>query len=316
MDAALRGAAARVARRRHHSFSDAVDGVLAELERALPTGTVFLGLLEDAALRVTDTRGEAVPGLADARELSVTDGAVPEPEQLRDLGVRSFVAVPLETSDGHHVGSLCAAGVRPGLYEQAHLDLLTVLARLLAREWEVVRFRAELLGLGERLRDREGAHPVTGLTDRARLMESLVREWGLSRRGTLASQLMLCRIEGLDRVRAEKGEAMASLLLKDLAEALAGSLREVDHCGHVSDEILAGVLVGCPTPEDGERAVSRLRGVIGRVLAARPVELRLAFTVSPLQDVASPRQLLQDAEAKVHAAEALPAVAVPVGDAA
>ena len=297
MDAALAGVAARVAARRHHSFADAVDSVLGELEAALPPGTVLFGQLEDGALRVMDARGEAPLGLAGGAQLRVGESAVPDPEQLRDLGVKSFVAVPLETSAGHHVGCLCAAGTTPGLYHEGHLNLLTILARLLAREWEVVRSRAELQTLSERLRDREGTHPVTGLPDRERLIESLCREWALSRRGTLLSQLMVCRIEGLDEARAERGEAMASLLAKDMAEALAGSLREVDHCGQVADDMLAGVLVGCGSAEEADVAVARLRAVLGRVLEARPVGVELAFAMRPLQSAASPGQALTSAEA-------------------
>ena len=313
MDAALAAVAARVAARRPHSFADAVDAVLGELERVLPEGLVFFGQLEDGALRVKASRGGDLPVLGHGAELSVTDGAVPEPEQLRELGVKSYVAVPLETSDGHHVGSLCAAAAESGVYHQGHLDLLTILARLLAREWEVVRFRGELLTLGERLRDRRGTHRVTGLPDRARLMDPLGREWALSRRGTLLSQLMLCRIEGLEDVREQRGDAMADLLAKDVAQALEGSLREADLCGHLSDYLLAGVLVGCPTPEQGELAVTRLRGVLGRVLEARPAELRVAFAVLSLQDAASPRQALDDAEARVRGTEAISPVTVAGG---
>ena len=69
---------------------------------------------------------------------------MPDPEPLRELGVQSFIAFPLETSEGHHVGSLCAAGAETGLFDQGHLDLLSILARMLAREIEVVRSRAEL----------------------------------------------------------------------------------------------------------------------------------------------------------------------------
>ncbi len=147
MDAALRGAAARVAQRRHSSFADTVETILDELEGALPPATVFLGLLEDGegSLRILDARGTAVPELRRGDELwPGAEGAVPDPEPLEELGVQSFIAFPLETSESHRVGSLCAAGAETGLFDQDHLDLLSILARMLAREIEVVRSRAEL----------------------------------------------------------------------------------------------------------------------------------------------------------------------------
>src|SRR5215210_785846 len=140
MDAALRGAAARVAQRRHTSFADTVETVLEELEGALPPATAFLALLGegDGTLRLMETRGEVARGLQRGNDLRAGGtSAVPDPEPLRDMGVQSFIAVPLETSDGRHVGSLCAAGTEIGLFDHADLDLFSVLARMLARELEV-----------------------------------------------------------------------------------------------------------------------------------------------------------------------------------
>lgn len=311
MDAALAAVAARVAARRHHSFADAVDAVLGGLEPVFPPGTSFVGQVEDGSLRVMEARGEAIPGLARGTDLRLGESAVPDTSVLHDLGVSSFVAVPLETSDGHHVGCLCAAGATSGLYHQGHLDLLVILARLLARDWEVVRMRAELQTLGDRLRDRAGTNPTTGLPDRERLVEALCREWALSRRGSLLSQLVVCRIDGLDRVRAERGEAMATLLVKDVAQAVSGSLRDVDHRGQVADDMLAAVLVGCGSDEEAHVAVARLRGVLGRVLEARPVELELAFAVRPLEGTSSPGDALTSAEADARRTPA----ASPLADA-
>lgn len=311
MDANLAGAAARMAARRHHSFSEALDAVLDELERVSPDGTVFFGQLEENRgwIRITASRGEAIDGLGRGAELPVGESAVPDPDLVHGLGLESFVAVPLETSEGHHVGSLCAGGHRAGLYDQGHLDLFTVMARLLAREWEIVQSRAEIQQLGERLQDRDGIHPMTGLADRDRLMGDLTREWVLSRRGTVRSYLLACRLEGLEEARAEHGEGVANLLAKDAAGALQLSLREVDHCGCAGDDMLVAVLVGCESPDEAIIAVARLKGVLTRVLEGRPAPLGLAFAIRQLEDAASPEEALADAEAGARATPARPLLA-------
>jgi GGDEF domain-containing protein len=315
MDAALRGAAARVAQRRHSSFADTVETVLEELEHVFSPATVFLGMLEDGQgpLRVMDARGEPTPGIQRGNDLSLGgEGAVPAPEPLQDLGVRSFVGVPLETSEGHQVGCLCAAGSESGLFDEDQVDLLTVLARLLAREIEVVRTRAELRRLTELVRDPRGTHPLTGLPDRAQMLEWLRRERALSRRGTHQSHLLICRLEGVRAVRAQFGEAMAELLVKDAAETLRGALREADHCGHVQDDIMAAILVGCETPENAGVVADRYRAALARVSDVRPVSLKLAFAAHSLNDPATPGELLATAESEAREAEADSLVPEPV----
>ena len=161
MDAALRGAAARVAQRRHSSFADTVETILDELEGALPPATVFLGMLEDGEgpLRIMDARGTRGPRAETGRRaVARRRGSGARPRAPGELGVQSFIAFPLETSESHRVGSLCAAGAETGLFDQDHLDLLSILARMLAREIEVVRSRAELQRLSELVRDPRG-HP-------------------------------------------------------------------------------------------------------------------------------------------------------------
>jgi len=316
MDAALRGAAARLAQRRHTSFADTVETALEELEGALPPATVFLGMLEDggSALRVMDLRGQPIAGLAAGDELRVgTEDAVPRPEPLRELGVQSFIGVPLETSDGLQAGSLCVAADETGLFDEEHFELVTVIARVLALETELVRSRAEVQRLAELVRDPRGTHPQSGLPDRVQMLDWLRRERALSRRGTHISHLVTCRLEGIRAVRAQFGEAVADLLIKDAAETLQGTVRDSDHCAHVGDGMFAAVLVGCETAESAGRFIARFQGVLARVADSRPVSFKLAFGIRTLDDPASPEEALVAAEMDARGAEAVALLPEPVG---
>jgi len=72
-----------------------------------------------------------------------------DPEFLRALEVQSYLAVPLESSDGTSLGTLCAVGTETGLFNQDHVELLTLSGRLLTYEWESVKWRADLRRLEE-----------------------------------------------------------------------------------------------------------------------------------------------------------------------
>jgi diguanylate cyclase len=305
-------ALARVAERRFHSFSEAADSVLDVLEAALPSGKIVLGQLdrEDGSYRVIDVRGEGFLGIDPGSSLpwvqntgpgSNGDGAgMLDPEFLRSLDVKSYLAVPLATSDGSNLGTLCAVGTQTGLFDQGHVELLTLSGRLLTYEWESVRYRADLRRLEEQLRDPERTDPVTGLANRTSFVASTDREWRLSQRGTVTSWVLACEVQGLQAVRESYGDAMADLILKDVSEALGGTIRRTDHLGRVGETTFATVLVGCKGPEGARAFFARFNEAFGRVTSGRPVEVRVSYGAEPLAEAESPEQALDAAEEAAH----------------
>ena len=113
-------ALARLAERRFTSFSEAADTVLDLLEAELPPGSVLLGQVDwdEGELRLIDVRGAA----AGAARAGSTAAAGPQrerrgsglldPTALATLSVRSYLALPLETSSGG--GALTAVRARLG----------------------------------------------------------------------------------------------------------------------------------------------------------------------------------------------------------
>jgi diguanylate cyclase (GGDEF)-like protein len=304
-------ALARVAEQRFQSFSDAADSVLDVIEAALPSAKIVLGELdrEDSAYRVIDVRGGEFDRIARGSALpwvynqghagaSGTNGfGMLDPELLRSLQVQSYLAVPLEVSDGGNLGTLCGLGSQTGLFDQSHVELLTLSARLLAYEWESVKYRADLRRLEEQLRDPERTDKVTGLPNRPSFMPSVDREWRLSERGTVLSWVLALSVRNLDSIRDGYGDAMADLILKDVSGALRATVRATDHVGRIGDASVATVLVGCKG-EDGAKAFfARFREVLSNVTGRRPVEVDIAYGAEPLAGATSPEQALERAEA-------------------
>ena len=314
MSATAISALARVAGRRFQSFSDAADSVLDVLEAALPPGKIVLGELdrEDGSYRVLDTRGEAFEGIERGyplpwvqRPRSDANGAdssaapragMIDPEFLRELKVQSYLAVPLETSDGSSLGTLCAIGTETGLFNQEHAELLTLGGRLITYEWESVKWRADLRRLEEQLRDPERTDGVTGLPNKPSLMASLDREWHLSQRGTVLSWVVVCEVRDLDRVRDSYGDAMVDLVLKDVSEALKGTVRRTDHLGRAGEAGFASVLVGCNGPEGAEAFFGRFQDALAKVVRGRQFEVKVTYGAQALAGTVTPEQAFELAE--------------------
>ena len=167
-------ALARLAERRFQSFSEAADGVLDLLEGELPAGSVLLGQVdsEEGELRLIDVRGEAANAIQAGSTLPLAapsnGGGLLDPDTLAELSVRSYLAMPLQTHGGGAI-MLCALSSGTDLFTRSHLDLLAVAGRLLAYEWESVKWRADLRRLNERLRDPERTDALTGLLNRIAL---------------------------------------------------------------------------------------------------------------------------------------------------
>ena len=181
-------ALARLAERRFPSFSEAADSVLDALEAELPAGSVLLGQVDwdEGEYRLIDIRGEAAerihPGDTLALAATARGEGLLDPDMLAALSVRSYLAVPLETSAGGGAITLCALASGTDLYNRTHLELLAVAGRLLTYEWETVKWRADLRRMGERLRDPERTDPLTGLLNRAAFADG-ARERVARRRG-------------------------------------------------------------------------------------------------------------------------------------
>jgi len=305
-------ALARAAERRFQSFSDAADSVLDVLEAALPTGKIMLGGLDpDGSYRVIDVRGEDFDGIGRGSSLPwvqshASNGSGPaapanlcmlDPEFLRSLAVKSYLAVPLEASDGASLGTLCAIGAETGLFDQGHVELLTLSGRLLTYEWESVTWRADLRRLEEQLRDPARSDKVTGLPNRPSFMSSVDREWRLSLRGSLLSWVLVCEVRGLAEVREHHGDGAAELIMKDVAEAMRGTVRRTDHLGRVGDAGLATVLVGCEGIQGASAFFERFQEALSKLPGDRSVEVSVGYGAEPLAGAASPEQAVERAEA-------------------
>ena len=318
-------ALSRLSTHRFGSFADAASSVLDLLHGAAPDGELVLAQIDwDAGeCRVIDARGGSVSRgavIALAPRLPEASSAVAElldREALAALGPGAWIVAPLDSADGSIVGALLASGRDGAAPPVAVAQLLLVAARLLSYEWESIYTRAELRRLAELARDRDRTDPVTGLPDRSALLESIEREWELSRRGTVETYVVVCEVRERSAVVERLGQAAANLLLKDVAEVLGGGIRRTDYLARVSDDGLAAVLVGCKGTDGARAFLARFEGAFERAADARPATISLSYGIEPLAEAESPGEALELAEASARSAPArangMPLGGVPSG---
>jgi diguanylate cyclase (GGDEF)-like protein len=297
-------ALSRLAARRFGSFADAASQVFDLLESACPGGNLVLGQIDwdEGECRVIDARGDGVPrgALIPLAPGVPVNGSVAaellDASALEALGPANWVAAPLDAADGSVVGLLLATGPGGEAPSRALAQVIVVGARLLSYEWESISARAELRRLAERARDRASTDPVTGLPNRETLVSSIEREHELSKRGTVESYLVLCHLRDRDALAQRFGQAMANLLLKDVAEVLTGAIRRTDYLARVSEDGLSAVLVGCKGPDGALAFLGRFERSLERATASRPAAVQLSYGIQRLADADSPRQALELAE--------------------
>ena len=304
MSAHVLDALSRLAARRFGSFADAATSVFDLLESASPAGNLVLGQIDwdEGKCRVIDARGDGVPRGAEiplARGVPSNGSAAAElldAAALEALGPANWVAAPLDAADGSVVGVLLATGPGGAAPPRDIAQLILVGARLLSYEWESISARAELRRLAEVARDRTRTDPITGLPNRETLVSSIEREHELAKRGTVESYVVVCRLRDRDALVKRFGEAMANLLLKDVAEVLGGAIRRTDHLARVSTDGLSVVLVGCKGPDGALAFLGRFERSLERVTSGRPAAVKLSYGIQRLAEADSPQQALELAE--------------------
>jgi diguanylate cyclase (GGDEF)-like protein len=296
---------ARLAERRLSSFSEAADTVLDLLEAELPPGSILLGRVDwdEGELRLIDVRGDAAAALAPGESLPLAPGAnvgrgggLLDPKTLQRLSVRSYLALPLDSSGGAGAITLCALAPGTDVFTQEHLELLSITGRLLTYEWESVKWRADLRRLNERLRDPERTDSLTGLLNRVAFVEAVEREWRLAERGTLETYVLAFRVSNLRSIAERHGTALSELMLKDAADVMQTAIRRTDHAGRLGEDAFGAVLVGCKGLEGAAAFVGRYGQALDRMTDERPAKLELAYAICSLGNAASPEAALERIE--------------------
>ena len=201
-----------------------------------------------------------------------------ESEELADADVRSLVVSPIRR-DGQVIGT-CAAyeKLSRDRFQTSSFDLgdVDVFSRFVSYVERALASAADR----SRAREQSGIDTETGLPDDhvldRRLREEITRAAG--RESALA--LCICTIENLAEISAEAGPEHAAGVVREVARALARSLRDFDVLGRRSQAEFE-VLLPDPGPMPGDRVYSIARAVADQISKDeelnRPLRIALGF---------------------------------------
>ncbi|WP_216902828.1 sensor domain-containing diguanylate cyclase [Synechococcus sp. CCY 9618] len=170
-----------------------------------------------------------------------------------DPHIRFYAGAPLQTPEGHNLGTLCIIDREPRDLTQEQRQLLHRLAQLAMRELEL----------------RRQAHlcPVTGLPTRHTFLSIGAREFDRSRRDHRCLSLLLFDVDNLRLINNRWGHEAGDQVLADVVRLACTFLKERDFAARLGDGEFAMLLVGIDPDQamalaDGLRtAVAHMPGV-------------------------------------------------------
>jgi len=164
----------------------------------------------------------------------------------------------------------------------------------------ILDLQHELISAREALLHRATHDPLTGLWNRAAILEVLSKELARARREAASIAVGMADLDRFKHINDTYGHLAGDAVLREVAQRLHASIRPYDGIGRYGGEEFLIVLPGC----DGPHAVTlaeRLRTCVGQEPIKTPEGARFV-TVSIAVAMAS-RGTEADADALLHAAD-------------
>lgn len=162
-------------------------------------------------------------------------------------GLRFYAGVPLTTSDGFNIGTLCAIGHEAREFGQREIDILADLARVTMDEIE--------------LKQRASTDNLTGLMTRGTFREEAERALGLAVRHKQELAVVTLDIDHFKAINDTYGHGVGDRVLKVVAQTCASTPRQTDLVGRIGGEEFVVLLPHTGRPGALE-AAERIREAI------------------------------------------------------
>lgn len=146
-------------------------------------------------------------------------------------GVRFYAGAPLQSAEGHNLGTLCVIDRRPRQLDPPQVAQLRQLAELVMRELE--------------LRRHSSLCPVTGLVNRGSFFCLGEQELQQARRDGRPLSLFNFDIDDFRQINNRWGHQAGDQVLLDVCHLAARRLRPQDLFGRIGDEEFAVLMPDC-----------------------------------------------------------------------
>ena len=172
---------------------------------------------------------------------------------------------------------------------------------------ELRQRNTELEGLLTRTEHLAMTDALTGVFNRRRFGEVLRHEWASARRYKHPLSLLLFDIDHFKEVNDDQGHSAGDELLKNVAQIISSSIREVDLCGRYGGDEF--VLLLPHTPIDNATVVAeRIRGKMAKARTSWPgagAKASVSVGIASNEDasLANPEEILEAADRALYEAK-------------
>lgn len=176
------------------------------------------------------------------------------PLVLGEPRIRAYLGLPLVSSDGFALGTLCVIDRTARQFTQAQIDSLRRLARTVVSNIELRRAvqSAHEMALTD---------PLTRLANRTALLDAVSRAIGRQKRTGQGFALIYLDLDGFKHVNDCRGHGEGDRVLLAVSETLRGVIRHGDEAARIGGDEFAVLLVSGDVTEI-RRTAERIRAAI------------------------------------------------------
>jgi diguanylate cyclase (GGDEF)-like protein len=183
--------------------------------------------------------------------------------------IRSYLGVPISTSDGYNFGSLCALDVKPRSFTAAQVDVLSSFGDIVIHDVELRRI----------------AHTdhLTGALSRRSFRQEAEKAISGHRRHGRPATLVVLDIDHFKRVNDAHGHPVGDLVLQSVSAILTKLLRPADSLGRLGGEEFGIVLLDADVNQ-AKTVVERLRLAVemSEIDHHHPIKVTASFGLAAL----------------------------------
>ncbi len=152
-----------------------------------------------------------------------------------DPFVRFYAGIPLQSNQGHNLGTLCVIDRQPRHFSNNQVALLDDLAKLVLREFELRRLAT--------------VQPISGFPTRASFLEQAEPELVRARQGDSPLALLVIELDHFSQLRQRWGQQASDQVLLDVAALLSSQQSPQDLLGQIDEQqfalLMANTDAGC-----------------------------------------------------------------------
>jgi diguanylate cyclase (GGDEF)-like protein len=222
--------------------------------------------------------------------------------------MRMYSSVPLTTSDGHAIGTLCVMDTKPGRLSTSQRAMLRKLARQVMALFELRANEKALQASMSELETLATTDELTGLHNRRSLMNRLRFEVARTRRFRTPLSAVMLDVDHFKNINDEFGHQLGDEVLAAIGRLVRENVRVIDVAGRYGGEELCILLPNTPL-EGARKFAETLRSRIEAQVhsaGARTVAVTASLGVGSFNhmDIDDAEMLLKQADAALYRAKA------------